>query len=345
MHLFCTFVNLRKGTSVEELRAHIKKEEFERSKQRLAAAAEAAAQASADISDPADAATAMGSKGQAPPGVAVRKDSSPVKVRCRPFVDMSAILTATLPPFKPLDSFLNLSRLLESPHTSSQISALWTAYHASRSGGTGRGFICASLPRDTYDTMLSVAQKYPAFVVPMPRVAAELSDESQKGHEFFFMQWAFHGAPPIPVKGQAGDFLFATGTWTASQPPEGAIPNSATATVLFTPLLEYKMRQTFATPYLVLTFYPDLSTSHKVVLLRGEITPAVASAASPSMGDRGEYLLGQQDAQLLAMAVQQFYLWNKGEHAKERETLLKCFHESPQDFKWEELLKHGGFGI
>ncbi|TFY62475.1 hypothetical protein EVG20_g6688, partial [Dentipellis fragilis] len=120
-------------------------------------------------------------------------------------------------------------------------------------------------------------------------------------------------------------------------PPPSAESNPRTATILFTPLLEYKLRQTFATPYLVLTFYPDLASSHDVVLLRGEITPAVAGAAAPDA--QGDYLLSQQDAQLLALAVQKFFLWG-GPGSEERKALLKAFHEQPENFKWEELLKH-----
>jgi ATP synthase F1 complex assembly factor 1 len=100
-------------------------------------------------------------------------------------------------------------------------------------------------------------------------------------------------------------------------------------------LLEYKLRQTFATPYLVLTFYSDLASSHGLVLMRGEITPAAAAKSTT-----GDYLLSQHDAQLLAHGLQRFYLWGSSE---EREKLLSDFHERPGTFKWEELLKHADF--
>ena len=230
---------------------------------------------------------------------------------------------------------MNLQRILETPHTSQQVSALWTTYHASRSGGTGRGFLCASIPVDTYTKLLPVAQTYPTFVVPVPRTSDK---EEEKGYEFYIMQWGMHDAPHPP---SPDHFSFPPKPQSSTPGPS---PNPRTATILFTPLVEYKLRETFATPYLVLTFYTDLAHSHGVVLLRGEITPVVAKAASmPSANaiqHSGEFLLNQQDAQLLTIGVQKFYLWNDGKGNNERVELLRTFHERPDDFKWEELLKH-----
>jgi ATP synthase F1 complex assembly factor 1 len=42
---------------------------------------------------------------------------------------------------------------------------------------------------------------------------------------------------------------------------------------MYTPLGEYKLRQTFAQPTLILTHYTDLAESHGIVLMRGDITP------------------------------------------------------------------------
>lgn len=105
------------------------------------------------------------------------------------------------------------------------------------------------------------------------------------------------------------------------------------------------MRQSFATPYLVLTFYTDLASSHGTVLMRGEITPATAGAVAGSDAG-GRHMLSQEDAQLLAMEVQKFYLWGEGRaEGKEGERLLKVFHEKPEEFKWEELLKHADLSL
>ena len=172
--------------------------------------------------------------------------------------------------------------------------------------------------------MLDVASKYPTFVLPVPRENAQGAAEgsSEPAYEFYLMEWGFHGSPPEPA---------AAGDPFAAPTPSGG---PQTSTVLFTPLQEYKLRQAFATPYLVLTHYTDLARSHGLVLLRGEITPSAA-------GDGARFMLGQQDAQLLAVHLQRFYLWN--EDAAERAALLRAFHESPAEFKWEELLKHTEF--
>jgi ATP synthase mitochondrial F1 complex assembly factor 1 len=103
--------------------------------------------------------------------------------------------------------------------------------------------------------------------------------------------------------------------------------------VLFTPLQEYKFRQTFAQPYLGLTHYTDLATTHGIVLMRGEIT------SSPSSTDK--YLLSQSDAQLLALGVQRFYLASGDDDSERKAALLRRFHEVPDDFQWEELLVVG----
>ena len=179
--------------------------------------------------------------------------------------------------------------------------------------------------------MASVAAKYPSFVVPVPRDASQATDApggDQRAHEFYFVEWGFHGSPAEPV---AKHELFLSPQTSA---------NPQTSTILFTPLQEYKLRNSFATPYLVLTHYTDLARSHGIVLLRGEITPSSSGTAAAVDGD-SRYLLNQQDAQLLAMATQKFYVW-KDERA-EGPRLLKTFHENPAEFKWEDLLKHADF--
>lgn len=53
-------------------------------------------------------------------------------------------------------------------------------------------------------------------------------------------------------------------------------------------------------------------------------------------------MLTQADAQVLALALQKFYLWNTADdpsQPSEGERLLRAFHETPQNFKWEDLLK------
>jgi ATP synthase F1 complex assembly factor 1 len=271
-----------------------------------------------------------------------RKDSSPVKVSVTCVIVSCAILISHY--FQALESIINVPRLMSTPHTAEQISALWTTYHASRTGGTGRGFICASVPIKLYDKMLTIGKQYPMFVMPVPREGSSAvspqDQESAVAHEFYFLQWDFH-APPLPPSATGPDPFFRA-------PPSNAPTLPQTATVLFTPLQEYKLRQSFATPYLILTFYPDFAQTHGIVLLRGEITPSAAAAAAIPGQDisTARFLLSQIDAQLLAIGVQKFYLWgNESDDSGQKgdrnaEKLLRQFHEQPEEFNWADLLEH-----
>jgi len=304
---------IRKGLSVAELKAKVREAHAKQRRETASQASTSTALASenAPFSTPS-----FSTKTGPVIGENVRKDSSPVK---------------------PLSSILNVPRLFSTPHTATQISALWTAYHVSRSGGTGKGYICASLSIELYEKMATVAGKYPVFVVPVLRVKNDQLEEGEatRAYEFSFLQWCFHGLPPAP---SGIEDPFSTSSTVSN--------NSQISTILFTPLQEYKMRASFATPYLVLTFYTDLASSHGTILMRGEITPATAGpvpGASNVAGSEGRYLLSQEDVQLLAMQVQKVYLWgednNEGKD-REGERLLKMFHEQPEEFKWEELLKY-----
>ena len=178
--------------------------------------------------------------------------------------------------------------------------------------------------------MLSVAQRYPKFVLPIPRttnVEGVNDDDSKKAYEFYVLQWDFYDVPPPPS---------AFSDPFTPPPKLDKSVNPRVATAIFAPLLEFKLRQTFATPYLVLTFYPELASSHGLVLLRGEITPSAAKESAT-----GDYLLSQQDAQLLAHGLQRFYLWS----SDERKKLLQDFHERPGEFRWEDLLNHSDFAV
>ena len=222
---------------------------------------------------------------------------------------------------------------MSNPHTADQISGLWTAYHASRSNGTGRGYLCATIPLNIYKKMEQNGRSYPSFVVPIPRIqpTQELDSPSNPveeniAHEFYFLQWTFHASPPIPTP---SDDPFVIPTSSGSNPQSSII--------LFTPLQEYKLRNSFATPYLILTMYTDLAETHGIVLLRSEITPSTASGSGSGSADR--YMLSQADAQLLTMSLQKFYLWSENGSDLTGQTLLHTFHKNTQDFKWQELLK------
>lgn len=221
-------------------------------------------------------------------------------------------------PLKPLSEILNLDKILERPHSSEVIHQLWTAYHSTKDS---HGFLSATIPAPTYSEMMDVAQKYPLFVIPLPR---NVGGETGNAWEFYLLQWAFFQRPPEP---QPSDQLF-------TPPNQDASRNSRSSVVLFTPLQEYKLNQSFARPYLVLSHYTDLSHSHDLVLLRGETTP--------SQNNPRTQLLAKEDAHMLAMGLQRFYLHSwRGDDADSllRRQLLSDFHQNQSSFEWEKLLE------
>lgn len=118
--------------------------------------------------------------------------------------------------------------------------------------------------------------------------------------------------------------------WALLPPPSTVTePVPFPSTVLFTPLAEYKVRQTYSQPYLILSHYTDLAASHGVVLMRGEISDNVA--------------LDQVHAQVLAVRMQMFYndTGVGGEKEAERRELLRLFHEKPEEFDVQRLIKSG----
>jgi ATP synthase mitochondrial F1 complex assembly factor 1 len=215
---------------------------------------------------------------------------------------------------------MDLSRILKTPHTSEQIGTLWNAYHTSKSA-TGKGYLSAVIPRTTYESFLPMAKKYPSFILPLPRPDAQVetspeNSNSSNPYEFYYMEWGHHHSPAVPSENPSD--LFSSSK-TSQNPPY--------TTVIFTPLQEYKLRQSFALPHLILTHYTDLAHTHDVVLMRGELTP--------STNDPGRFLLSPGAAQILAFGLQRFYLPDQD---KRRRDLLTTFHEKPQEFSWEELI-------
>ncbi|KAG8844540.1 hypothetical protein FRB96_003010 [Tulasnella sp. 330] len=263
-----------------------------------------------------------------PPVERERKDSSPVK---------------------PLDSFFNVAAIMNKPHTLEQITALWTVYHASRSSGTGRGYVSAAVPIASYEAMMERARNYPMFVLPLTRPKDDsipsLGDGSvtEDPAEFYFLQWGLHSAPPIPQSVPKDDpFPLPR---PASYTDGSGQRNPPTSTVLFTPLVQYKLHQSYAPPYFAITHYTDFARTHGIVLLQGIITPTSSAAVSATGGAAdGKYMLTQLDAQMLALGLQQFYLPREGEgelanRSQEAADLLHKFHHKPDEFEWESLLK------
>ncbi len=258
-------------------------------------------------------------------------------------------------PVKPLGEILDLQKLMQEPPD--RIHQLWTGYHSLKNK------LSAVIPASVYQKLISTAKQYPQFVLPLPRAISVSEDgneavpadaanaEQKQGYEMHFLQWGFLPPPAAPVPGETAKTL----------PPP--------STVLFTPLAEYKLRQEFAQPLLILTHYTDLAESKGLVLMRGEITGAeeaqaaptgiAAAAAAKQAGASEEEQqrlaqplqsqggMTQQDAQLLSMCLQRFYLPNRGNPAagikgdagaEERDELLKVFHHEPEKFDVAKLV-------
>jgi ATP synthase F1 complex assembly factor 1 len=218
---------------------------------------------------------------------------------------------------------MNLDKIFETPHTQQQIATLWNARHASKPG-----CLSAVIQADKYQNLIEVARRYPSFVLPLPREkpdsaeAPEGRDVTQRPHEFYFLEWSFYNRPPDPR--DVPQFPFERLPNTASNRP----PNPPKSVLLFTPLGEYKLHNSYATSHLTLTNYTDLVQSHGIVLMRGDITP--------SENDSTRLRMQSPEAQLLALAMQKFYLEGGSERGRE---ILAKFHEKPEEFRWEEVIQ------
>lgn len=216
------------------------------------------------------------------------------------------------------------------PHDAQAIANIWTTYHTTHAT-LANSFLSASLPTPTYESMLQVAKANPFFVLPLPRDSSDGGD----AFEMFYMQWLFHPSPTPPpdVKNN------------------GPLP--PVASVIFTPLAEFKSAGEWAEPFLTLTFYSDLARSHNTVLMRGEISPESAKGPNGSLDNPG-FLLAQPQAQLLALALQRFYCANlavPGEDSKakqeriQRHQALSDFREKPEQWDWQNLIGMAYAGI
>lgn len=204
-------------------------------------------------------------------------------------------------PIKPLSSFVDVEKLAQEP--TETVGKLWTGYH------TMHEKLSAVIPKDTYEAILETAQKYPMFILPLPRTEPGSGDQ-KTAFEMYLLQWTM-----LPR--------------SASTPPDAPQPSA----LLFAPLAEYKLRQEFAQPALILSHYTDVADSKGVVLMRGDITGRRGDDST-----EGAPLISQQDAQLLAMSMQRFYRAEPGEAGEQRTALLKKFHDDPSNFELDKLL-------
>jgi ATP synthase F1 complex assembly factor 1 len=218
---------------------------------------------------------------------------------------------------------LNLDKVFETPHTREQVAALWNARHASKPR-----CLSAVIQADRYQNLMDVAKSYPSFVLPLPReqpgepTPSGGGGASRRPYEFYFLEWSLYERPPDPR--DVPQFPFYKRPDASSNRPS----NPPKSVLLFTPLGEYKLYNSYATAHLTLTNYTDLVQSHGIVLMRGEITP--------SENDPGKLRMKSIDAQLLALAMQKFYLEGGSECGRE---VLAKFHEKPEEFRWEEVIQ------
>jgi ATP synthase F1 complex assembly factor 1 len=272
------------------------------------------------------------------------------------------------PGIKSLGDIIDISKIeSDSPST---ITQLWTQYH------TLKNKISAVIPAKQYAQMAQNARKYPQFLLPLPRtiVGSLYEDQSEaanvgpgerkQGYEMQYMQWSFLPPPP-KIEALSSQETSVSLTEEERQHIEQAAPT----TVLFTPLAEYKLRQEYAQPVLILTHYTDLALSKGIVLLRGEVTGAEEAAAattgiaavtaatqagnvSPEKIEKlkkplqSQGKLSPQDAQLLTVTLQRFYMPKISETAaksngipgeQERQELLHAFHNDQEKFDIDRL--------
>ncbi|KAL4754270.1 hypothetical protein BDW72DRAFT_167114 [Aspergillus terricola var. indicus] len=203
---------------------------------------------------------------------------------------------------KPLSSYLDVEKVRSLPPK--EIEAIWRLRHASNSHS-----ICAVIPLETYQRIVSAARQNPQFILPLPRSASESqSSEAETtatgdkgGADIHFLQWAFH--PP------------------ASAP---SAVNSHTSTVIFTPLAAYKLHGTYAQPHTTITHHLDLADEKGLVLMHGQVMP-----------DSG---VSTAEATWLVSCVQRFYDFG-GQASGRKGELLRMFTQGDtQNFKIEELM-------
>ncbi|KAF2084125.1 F1F0 ATP synthase assembly protein-like protein Atp11 [Saccharata proteae CBS 121410] len=141
------------------------------------------------------------------------------------------------------------------------------------------------LTSDVWRTISANARRHPQFVLPLPR--------EEQGAEIHFLQWTF--------------------------------PSETTATVLFTHLAEYKLRNEFSSPHTTVTFHTDLAAPKGVVLAQGTVVENRGVSV-----DEGKWLL---------MCLQKFYGLQAEEEGGRRKGLLEMFSRGDGGFKVEELLE------
>ncbi|KAJ5671365.1 hypothetical protein N7507_000492 [Penicillium longicatenatum] len=200
-------------------------------------------------------------------------------------------------PIKPLSTYLDVEKIRELPPK--EVEALWRLRFASSSTS-----ICAAIPLEIYERIMSAARQNPQFVLPLPRPSAEGEQETQA--DIHFLQWAFHPPASEPVA------------------PSGETVNTHVSTVIFTHLGAFKMHGAFAQPHTTITHYLDLADDKGLVLMHGQVVP-----------ERG---VSTMEATWLASCVQRFYDF-EGQASGRKSELVRMFTQGDtENFKVEELM-------
>ncbi|KAL2823758.1 ATP11 protein-domain-containing protein [Aspergillus cavernicola] len=201
---------------------------------------------------------------------------------------------------KPLSSYLDVEKIRNLPPK--EIEALWRLRHANNSSS-----ICAAIPLETYQRIVSAARQNPQFIIPLPRAQSETAaPEANKesaitGTDIHFLQWAFH--PPVSAPSAA---------------------NSHTSTVIFTPLVAYKLHGAYAQPHTTITHHLDIADDKGLVLMHGQVMPESGVSIT--------------EATWLVSCVQRFYDFG-GQASGRKGELLRMFTQGDvSNFKIEELM-------
>ncbi|EOD50771.1 putative f1f0 atp synthase assembly protein atp11 protein [Neofusicoccum parvum UCRNP2] len=147
--------------------------------------------------------------------------------------------------------------------------------------------LCAVMQSNGWETIYQNARRHPQFVLPIPR-----EGENGQGAEIHFLQWTF--------------------------------PAENCATVLFTHLAEYQLRNEFAAPHTTVTFHSEMAEPKGLVLVQGNVVEGRGVSV-----DEGKWLL---------MCMQKFYGMQSEEAGGSRKKLLEMFSRGDGGFKVEELL-------
>ncbi|EEP82852.1 conserved hypothetical protein [Uncinocarpus reesii 1704] len=224
---------------------------------------------------------------------------------------------SSAPGIKPLSAYLDIPKILTLPQK--EIETLWRLRHAPNPNS-----VCATIPLETYNRLVSTARQNPQFILPLPReIETPASDgersadnpptKSSIAAEIHFLQWGFHPPSSTPTSPPTS--------------PDFRTQNTHTSTVIFTHLGAYKLHGAYAQPHTIITHHLDLADEKGLVLMNGTVVP-----------DKGVSL---DEAKLLIMWLQRFYDWGvDGSEGGKKGEMLRMFSRGDvAGFKVEDLVE------